>query len=197
MDYLFGTMKINNAIRRILRTKAAPGEDTTEYEPGKYYVHSESYPDVTLTDNFKVDSKHLEKTDSEGNKYVWYILSEYSRNIDRSPSVQIGVNENKSGINRNSANIDYVAMMADINIPTDEAMQVSDGDEVSASERMASYAPSGIDGPEMMDAAAHSPKFERVKGYYDAKLWNAEMVHNAVGRWITSAEETEIIGAVE
>lgn len=38
----------------------------------------------------------------------------------------------------------------------------------------------------------HSQKFEKVKGYYDNGLWTNEMVHNAVGRWITE-EEAEVI----
>ena len=34
-----------------------------------------------------------------------------------------------------------------------------------------------------------SPKFEKVKGYYDAGLWNKAMVKNAVKKgWITAAE---------
>ena len=38
-----------------------------------------------------------------------------------------------------------------------------------------------------------SPKFEKVKGYYDAELWNKTMVKNAVKKgWIT-AEEYQII----
>lgn len=38
-----------------------------------------------------------------------------------------------------------------------------------------------------------SPKFNKVKKYYDSGLWNKEMVSNAVvKRWIT-AEEYELI----
>ena len=38
-----------------------------------------------------------------------------------------------------------------------------------------------------------SPKFEKVKGYYDNGLWNKTMVKNAVKKgWIT-AEEYKII----
>ena len=37
-----------------------------------------------------------------------------------------------------------------------------------------------------------SAKFDRVKGYYDAGLWNEKMVRDAVDRWIT-AEEGELI----
>ena len=39
-----------------------------------------------------------------------------------------------------------------------------------------------------------SKKYSKVKGYYDAGLWSLEMVRNAVGRWITEDEFTEITG---
>lgn len=37
-----------------------------------------------------------------------------------------------------------------------------------------------------------SKNFQKVKAYYDAGKWNAQMVRNAVGRWITS-DEAEVI----
>jgi len=37
-------------------------------------------------------------------------------------------------------------------------------------------------------------KFEKVKGFYDAKLWSLGMVKNAVERWITATEYQEITG---
>ncbi len=41
----------------------------------------------------------------------------------------------------------------------------------------------------------HSPKFEKVKSYYDRGLWNTEMVRNAVIKeWITKKEFKEITG---
>ena len=41
----------------------------------------------------------------------------------------------------------------------------------------------------------HSPKYEKVKGYYDKGLWNEEMVRNAVVKgWITEEEYREIVG---
>lgn len=41
----------------------------------------------------------------------------------------------------------------------------------------------------------HSPKFEKVKFYYDNGLWNKAMVANAVVRgWITAEEYAEIVG---
>lgn len=41
----------------------------------------------------------------------------------------------------------------------------------------------------------HSPKYNKVKNYYDKGLWNDEMVRNAVVKgWITAEEYTEITG---
>jgi len=37
-------------------------------------------------------------------------------------------------------------------------------------------------------------KFEKVKGFYEAKLWTLGMVKNAVERWITAVEYQEITG---
>jgi len=40
-----------------------------------------------------------------------------------------------------------------------------------------------------------SPKFEKVKYYYDNGLWTKEMVNNAVVKnWITEQEYEEIVG---
>ena len=42
-----------------------------------------------------------------------------------------------------------------------------------------------------------SPKFEKVKRYYDSGLWNKTMVRNAVVKgWITAEEYTIITGEV-
>lgn len=35
-------------------------------------------------------------------------------------------------------------------------------------------------------------KFEKVKGFYEAKLWSLGMVRNAVDRWIAADEFNEI-----
>ncbi|MDR2025426.1 MAG: XkdX family protein [Hungatella sp.] len=39
-----------------------------------------------------------------------------------------------------------------------------------------------------------SKNFEKVKGFYEAKLWSLGMVKNAVDRWITADEYTKITG---
>lgn len=40
----------------------------------------------------------------------------------------------------------------------------------------------------------HSKNFEKVKAYYEQRLWDKARVHNAVGRWITAVEYEEITG---
>lgn len=41
----------------------------------------------------------------------------------------------------------------------------------------------------------HSPKFEKVKKYYDEGLWTKKMVGDAVVKnWITESEYEEIVG---
>lgn len=43
----------------------------------------------------------------------------------------------------------------------------------------------------------HSPKFNKVKRYYETGMWNKTMVRNAViKRWITALEFEEITGEV-
>ena len=41
----------------------------------------------------------------------------------------------------------------------------------------------------------HSPKYKKVKKYYDEGLWTIDMVRNAVFKgWITAEEFSEITG---
>lgn len=41
----------------------------------------------------------------------------------------------------------------------------------------------------------HSPKYAKVKKYYEKGIWDIEMVHNAVVKgWITAEEFEEITG---
>ncbi|WP_419032414.1 XkdX family protein [Dysgonomonas gadei] len=41
-----------------------------------------------------------------------------------------------------------------------------------------------------------SKNYDRVKGFFDARLWSIGMVRNAVGRWITAEEYQKITGQV-
>lgn len=42
-----------------------------------------------------------------------------------------------------------------------------------------------------------SSKFELVKWYYNAGLWSAERVKNAIGKWITKEESEKILNKKE
>lgn len=42
----------------------------------------------------------------------------------------------------------------------------------------------------------HSENYEKVKDYYDRRLWNLAKVRKAVGKWITLEEFFEITGEV-
>lgn len=49
----------------------------------------------------------------------------------------------------------------------------------------------------VVQEVVHSPKFNIVKGFYDAGLWGVRAVRNAVLKtWITAEEFTEITGEV-
>lgn len=40
----------------------------------------------------------------------------------------------------------------------------------------------------------HSKNYEKVKGYYDRKMWSRQRVYAAVGLWITAEEYEDITG---
>ena len=40
-----------------------------------------------------------------------------------------------------------------------------------------------------------SPKFEKVRHYFEIGLWNETMVKNAIDRWITSEEAEQILNS--
>lgn len=48
----------------------------------------------------------------------------------------------------------------------------------------------------MAKTVKHSKNFDKVKNYYDTKLWDINKVWNAVGKWITEDEYKEITGFV-
>lgn len=47
----------------------------------------------------------------------------------------------------------------------------------------------------LMGETEHSPKFDKVSGFYKSGAWNEKQVRNAVAKgWITAAEFAEITG---
>lgn len=49
-------------------------------------------------------------------------------------------------------------------------------------------------GSAMRALSAHSPKYEKVKKYYETCVWPIDRVRTAVGKWITETEYEEITG---
>lgn len=95
MEYLFGTIttKDSSEEQRLLRVK---GKELQDLVPGIYYSHTETYPDMTVTDNFKIQEQIKTSEDSEGNHYAWYLITDYSRNTDESRGVAANLEKEKS-----------------------------------------------------------------------------------------------------
>lgn len=100
-EYLFGT----NGNVETLRVKGPSHTSLTGFQQ----VVRE-YPDQTITDSFRVVRKLKSDEDQAGSCYDWYEIDRHYRMVDKTgPVVQAE--------QRNSANIDYLSMMAGIDLP--------------------------------------------------------------------------------
>lgn len=68
------------------------------------------------------------------------------------------------------AKMDYLSMMSGIDIPGESEIMTLESD-------------------------GHSKNFKKVSDYAKESLWNAGMIANAVGKWITEEEYAEIVGS--
>lgn len=103
MEYIFGT----NKGKELLRTKGDAHTDLT----GQQETVRE-FPGENITDRYRIVRKIDSQEDPAGNCYDWYEIDGHFREIDRSPAVL-------AELQRNAANIDYVAMMAGVDLPGD------------------------------------------------------------------------------
>lgn len=76
----------------------------------------------------------------------------------------------QSAVDKVSANLDYISMMSGIDIPGESAIMT-------------------------LESNGHSQNFKKVSDYAKESLWNAGMIANAVGKWITEEEYAEIVGS--
>lgn len=158
MDYIFGTSTRTSKTLENLKTVGAEHTNLSGFISAV-----RDFEDGTkIEDRCRIIKKYASK-DAGGKCYDWYLIDNHYRIVDNS-----GRTDQK--IMQLTANTDYIAMMADVDIPATD---------------------SGV-----MTLDAQSPKFETVKNYFLEGLWNSEMLLNAVDRWITSAEYAEILGAV-
>lgn len=73
----------------------------------------QKFPSEAVSDSFHVVRKLDSKTDAAGNVYDWYEIDRHYRTIDRTAPLK-EANEN------NAANIDYLSMMMDVELPGGE-----------------------------------------------------------------------------
>ena len=104
MEYAFG----NNKEYETLRTK---GLEHTNLN-GFVTVNQDNGVQ-SITDQFHVIEKYDSKEDVEGNCYDWYTIDQHMRMIDNMPKVQ-------KEIDKVNAVMEYIAMMTDVEIPTNE-----------------------------------------------------------------------------
>lgn len=106
MDYVFGRNDLTGT--ETLMTKGA------EHTNLSGFVDTvREYDDSTITDSFLVTAHTGSSEDAEGNCYDWYEIDKHSRTIDKTKLV-------KAQTAQNTANIDYLSMMAGIDLPEEE-----------------------------------------------------------------------------
>lgn len=73
----------------------------------------QKFPSETISDSFRVVRKLNSKTDAAGNVYDWYEIDRHYRTIDKTPAL-------RQAEEKNAANIDYLSMMMDVELPGEE-----------------------------------------------------------------------------
>lgn len=154
MDYIFGTSTRTGKTLENLKTVGAEHTNLSGFTSTVREFEGGS----KIEDRCRIIKKYASK-DTGGKCYDWYLIDNHYRIVDNS-----GRADQK--IMRLTANTDYIAMMAGVDIPTNATAISLD---------------------------AQSPKFEVVKTYFLQGLWNSEMLQNAVGRWITEEEKEDIL----
>ena len=104
MEYVFGT----KGEMEVLKVKGDAHTDLTGFQQVERV-----YPDQTITDTFRVVRKLGSQEDAAGLCYDWYEIDRHYRTIDKTGPVA----EREA---RNSANIDYISMMAGIELPEEQ-----------------------------------------------------------------------------
>ncbi len=101
MEYVFGT----KGEVEVLKVKGDAHTDLTGY-----HQIERTYPNQTITDNFRIVRKLDSREDEESNCYDWYEIDRHYRVVDKTgPVAEAGA--------RNTANIDYLSMMSGIDLP--------------------------------------------------------------------------------
>lgn len=108
MNYIYGTSIRNGVLSENLKTVG------DEHSNLSGYVSTvQDFPDGTkITDNCRIIRKYASK-ESNGVCYDWYLIDSHYRETDTTKKAQ-------ARAEKLSANLDYISMMAGIEIPTEE-----------------------------------------------------------------------------
>lgn len=110
MDYTFGTQ----GHMEVLRTKGGHHTHLTGFQQTV-----QDYSSEKITDRYRVVRKLKTAEDGAGSCYDWYEIDRHYREIDRTKPLQ-------DAHNKNVANIDYISMMAGIDLPEEEGEHNAD-----------------------------------------------------------------------
>ena len=106
MDYLFTNRGSSEILKTVGENKLLSGWQTVVKE----------YPDSIITDKFLVVCHLDAKADSDGKEYHWYEVTSHTRMIDRTPAVKQEMERKDQEIKQNTADIQYIAMMSDMEV---------------------------------------------------------------------------------
>lgn len=110
MEYIFGTVQRYDGVEReILKTKDIEHTNLIGRQ-----ITERDFSDRHITETFEIQEKYFSAEDAEGNCYDWYYITNHNRDTDR-------YEPQKDKI---QSQIDYIAMMADIELDGDNDGEV-------------------------------------------------------------------------
>ena len=107
LEYSFSIVKYKGREQRILRTKG----DKVNYQKDTYQTFAFENEDIKIIQKCKIEELIKEDQDQD-NFYSWFIVSDYSESIDKSPKYERKLEEA-------NAKIDFLLMMTDL-LPEDD-----------------------------------------------------------------------------
>lgn len=105
-EYVFGRDSLTGT-----ETLLTKGSEHTDLQGFQDVVRE--YDDTTIIDSFLVTEHVGSETDGEGNCYDWYNIDKHFRTIDKTKKIV-------EQTTQNSADLEYIAMMAGIDLPSGE-----------------------------------------------------------------------------
>lgn len=105
MDFIFGTRLYDGKYCEFLKTQ---GERYTELEPGAFTTHVINTPLMTISHKFRVLNRFKVSQDLQGNYCTWYYIDNHTSDIDRTPAINITLDEQQTALQEQSEAIDDI-----------------------------------------------------------------------------------------